>query len=208
MNMTAPLPKTSGVKFSPMLRGAGHFLIWLANQTALALGLATLIYGLFFVLFCFGSVLHLFARAIIFSPGFVHALKTGYITIAAYFLFAILMYYLVRTLEMATSWITARRPWWRTVLDLIFAWLVGLPLLIFGLSLQRSYAPTPPKVSALLAPSDRVLLHFGFVIPTSRSERNIPPLWGTRNLVGRATIKSLGHGRYMVQMLSRSRSAD
>ncbi|MBU2853358.1 hypothetical protein [Acidithiobacillus ferriphilus] len=207
MSITILCPNESGLKFSPMLRGTGRFLLWLVRQAALALTFATLIYGTFFVLLCFGSVLPAFSRTVIFDSGTVRALEIGYVVITAFFFLMRLLFGMGQMVERTGPWLIARYPWLATVGLITF--LIGAVTLMTYVILQPSpHIVPPPAAVKMPMPSDRVLLHFNFVIPTPRSEQKLAPLWGTRNLAGKATIKSLGHGRYMVQMLSHSRSAD
>ena len=191
---------------------------WIIRQVFFAGVWAAAVYGLFFALLCFGSALPMFSRQVIFHPGTVMWLKAGFVLIVAIYLLGAVGGVMIGWMER----LAARHPVLKTIGWGLFA-LMAVSLLVYVVYAgwnAKPAPPTPPDVTApqiQALPPDRVLLHMHIATPhrkklPARTSAALPPpppwgLWTTTNMVGTATVKSLGHGRYEIQMIQPPRSS-
>jgi hypothetical protein len=205
---TAPRRNVQGSVLSVAHAGIAGF-VWLARQVIYGMAAASLVFGFLFVLFCFGSALPMFSRNVIFHPGMVMWLKAGFVLIVAIYL----LWALISVMFLFMERMAEHYP----ILGKIGVGLMFL--LVAGVVTGMVYSgwkakpvkvllpPLPPSI--LPMPADRVLLHMHIATPhmkklPARTSAAIPPpwaLWTTTNIVGTATVKSLGQGRYEIQMI-------
>lgn len=177
-----------------------------------ALTITTFLYGIFFVIFSMGGAMPLFSRAIIFHPHLAVLLKNG-LPIAYAIIFALLLFaetvgglvWLAQNSETGAR-LSARIQSWRITIWIEthphLSTLLAVAGVILVCAMLPSAHPVPPPKVPLTAPhfhpKNRVLLHFG--VESKISAKNPYTPW-TRNISGPAKIKSLGDGRYLVQMI-------
>ena len=186
---------------------------WIIRQVFFAGVWASTLFGLFFALLCFGSGLPMFSRQVIFHPGIVLWLKVGFALIVAIYLLWVLITVMIGFAErMAEHY---------PILGKIGVGLLLLLMVSLLVFLMNTPAQTPQSLQFVrrIMPPDRVLLHMQIATksPTRASAvlpntpLPIPPLpippWTTTDIVGTATVKSLGHGRYEIQMIQPPRIA-
>ena len=210
-NPSVPIAPRRGV-FLVAWQGGYAGFVWMVRQVFFAGVWAAVVYGLFFALLSFGSALPMFSRQVIFHPGTVLWLKAGFVLIVAIYLLWVLSYVTIRFMGRMAE----RYP----ILEKIGVGLLLLAILLLvagmvynGWSAKPVKIPSPPQKATFstLVPSDRVLLHIHTSTPhtknlSTRTSAALPPpppwtLWTTTNIVGTATVKSLGHGRYEIQMI-------
>lgn len=186
--------------------------VWIVRQVFSAMTVAFALFGLFFALLCFGFALPMFSRQVIFHPGTVLWLKAGFVLIVAIYLLWVLSYVTIRFMGRMAE----RYPILEKIgvgLLLLVTLLLVAGMVYNGWSAKPVKIPSPPQKATFstLVPSDRVLLHMHIATPhtknlSTRTSAALPPpppwtLWTTTNIVGTATVKSLGHGRYEIQMI-------
>ena len=186
--------------------------VWIVRQVVSAMTVAFALFGLFFALLCFGFALPMFSRQVIFHPGIVLWLKAGFVLLVA-------IYLMVAVGGVMIGWmgrLAARYP----ILEKIGVGLLLLMVFLLVVDVAHTeWSAKPVKIPSLpqkatfstLVPSDRVLLHMHIATPhtkklSTRTSAALPPpppwrLWTTTNMVGTAKVKSLGHGRYEIQMI-------
>ena len=210
-NPSVPIVSQRGI-FQVALQAGYAGFAWMVRQVLFASVCAAAVYGLFFALLCFGSALPMFSRDVVFHPGMVMWLKAGFILIVAIYLMWVLSYVMIRFMER----MAARHPILETIGWGLFA-LMAVSLLVYAVYTGWNAKPAPfptPEATAFTVrplPPDRVLLHIHIAtdqpnkIPAHTSAALPPPPqwspWTTTNMVGTATVKSLGHGRYEIQMI-------
>ena len=210
-NPSIPTAPRRGV-FQVAWQGGYAGFTWIIRQVFFAGVCAAAVFGAFFVLFCFGSALPMFSRNVIFYPGMVMWLKAGFVLI-------VVIYLMVAVGGVMIGWmnrLAARYP----ILEKIGLGLLSLVILLLvagmvytGWNAKPAPFPTPEATAPTVRPlpPDRVLLHMHIATPHRkklpvRTSAALPPpppwrLWTTTNMVGTATVKSLGHGRYEIQMI-------
>ena len=186
--------------------------VWMVRQVFFASAWAAALFGLFFALLCFGSALPMFSRNVIFYPGMVMWLKAGFVLIVAIYLLWVLSNVMIRfTGRMATRYPILEKIGVGLLLLVILLLVAGM--VYNGWNAKPAPFPTPEATAPTVRPlpPDRVLLHIHIATPhtkklparTSAALPSPPPwtLWTTTNIVGTATVKSLGHGHYEIQMI-------
>ena len=210
-NPSIPTAPRRGV-FQVAWQGGYAGFAWIIRQVFFAGVLAAVVYGLFFALLSFGSALPMFSRQVIFHPGTVLWLKAGFVLIVAIYLLWVLSYVTIRFMGRMAE----RYP----ILEKIGVGLLLLAILLLvagmvynGWNAKPAPFPTPEATALTVRPlpPDLVLLHIHIAtdqpnkIPAHTSAALPPPPqwspWTTTNMVGTATVKSLGHGRYEIQMI-------
>lgn len=216
-NPSIPTAPRRGV-FLVAWQGGYAGFVWMVRQVFFAGVWAAVVYGLFFALLSFGSALPMFSRQVIFHSGTVLWLKAGFVLIVAIYLLGAVGGVMIGWMER----MAARHPVLETIGWGLFA-LMAVSLLVYVVYAGWNAKPAPfptPEVTALTVrplPPDRVLLHIHIAtdqpkkIPAHTSAALSPPPpwspWTTTNMVGTATVKSLGHGRYEIQMIQPPRSS-
>lgn len=189
-----------------VFRGAVDVLFWMVRQVFWAFVFASTLFGAMFALFYSGSALPMVARTLIFHP------------VIGDFWFdvfdALMVVYLITVAGAAVfSW-SKRYPilgkiGWGMFWLMMFLLAVGFTYITWHGGKPGKISPLPYTVS-WAKPQDRVLLHL--VVPSAkkslRASKGTVPLWTHTNIVGTATIKTLGHGRYEIRMLQEARSTD
>ena len=185
---------------------------WIIRQVFFACTWAAAVYGLFFALLCFGSALPMFSRNVIFHPGMVMWLKAGFVLIVAIYLLWSLSNVMIRFMGRMAERYPILKKIGLGLLSLVLFLLVA-GMVYNGWNAKPVKIPSPPQKATFstLVPPDRVLLHMHIATPhtkklPARTSAALPPPpswapWTTTNMVGTATVKSLGHGRYEIQMI-------
>jgi hypothetical protein len=186
--------------------------VWIVRQVFSAMTVAFALFGLFFALLSFGSALPMFSRNVVFHPGMVMWLKAGFVLIVAIYLLWVLSNVMIRFMgRMAERYPILEKIGLGLLSMVLFLLVAGM--VYTGWNAKPASFPTPdvtaPQIQAL--PPDRVLLHMHIATPhrkklPARTSAALPPpppwrLWTTTNMVGTAKVKSLGHGRYEIQMI-------
>ncbi|MEB8486567.1 MULTISPECIES: hypothetical protein [Acidithiobacillus] len=185
---------------------------WIIRQVFWAFVSASTLFGIFFTVAYWGNVLPMMARAIIFYPNAINHWTDVFVGFMVVYLLWVLSYVTIRFMGRMAE----RYP----ILEKIGVGLLLLVILLLvagmvynGWSAKPVKIPSPPQKATFstLVPSDRVLLHIHTStphtkkLPTHTSAALPPPPqwspWTTTNMVGTATVKSLGHGRYEIQMI-------
>lgn len=208
-------PRGSGRRISPrsMFHGASGVLFWMIRQVFWAFVLACALFGAMFAVFYFGSALPLVARNLIFYPNISHYWAGGFVAIMAIYLFFAATRAVAPRIERLYGRYPILGKIWRSMF-----WLMMLSLVVGFLYSVWNTKPVkipPPPTLSWTRPQDSVLLHL--VVPSTtkrmatstgtapRQEGSAIPFWTTTNLVGTATVKNLGHGRYEIRMLQKTR---
>lgn len=184
--------------FRTILQKAGEALLMTAT-----------LYGVGFGILSMGGAMPMVARSIIFHPSLATMLKTVG-PIAFGIVFALLLFaesiaglnWLTRNTQFGIRLSSAFRSW--KVVMLVKAH-PELSTLAFAISLVLAITvlhpaahPPKPPVYRTFPPANKALLHFE---GESASPKGVPAMIWTRNISGPAKIKSLGDGRYLVQMI-------
>ena len=185
--------------------------VWIIRQVFFAGVWAAALFGLFFALLSFGSALPMFSRQVIFHPGIVLWLKAGFVLIVAIYLLRAVGNVMIGWMgRLATRYPVLEKIGAGLFTLMVVSLLVDVVYTGWNAKPTRILPPSPPVFLALTPPPDRVLLHMHIATPhtkklPTRTSAALPPppwtLWTTTNVVGTATVKSLGHGRYEIQMI-------
>ena len=209
-NPSAPIAPRRNVQWSVLSvahAGIAGF-VWLARQVIYGMTAASLVFGFSFVLLCFGAALPLFSRNVIFHPGMVMWLKAGFVLIVAiYLLWALISVMILLMERMAEHYPILGKIGVGLMFLLVAGMVTGMVYSGWKAKPAKALLPPPPP-SIRPMPADRVLLHMHSAtkVPT-RASAALPhppswmPPWTTINIVGTATVKSLGQGRYEIQMI-------
>ena len=204
---TAPRRNVQGSVLSVAHAGIAGF-VWLARQVIYGMTAASILFGLFFALFCFGAALPMFSRQVIFHPGMVMWLKAGFVLIVAIYLLWALISVMFGFMErMAEHYPILGKFGVGLVFLLVAGMVAGMVYSGWKAKPAKALLPPPPP-SIRTMPADRVLLHMHIAtkVPT-RTSAALPhppswmPPWTTTDIVGTATVKSLGQERYEIQMI-------
>ena len=147
----------------------------------------TMLFGLFFVLECLSGDLRGLSLWVMFHPLSAPFFAAMYLFISFFFfVFSLVLNFPEEAFDAIEARVTRWIPLTASVVIILSA--AGLFLYWNPSNPVARFAPPEYK-----APSDKVLLHFAGIAQAQPFEKNIE---------GKAKIRSLGDGRYMVQLLS------
>lgn len=186
--------------------------VWIIRQVFWAFVSASTLFGIFFTVAYWGNALPMTARAIIFYPNVINHWTDVFVGFMVVYLLWVLSNVMIRFMgRMAERYPILETIGWGLLALLVCSLLAAV--VYTGWNVKPAPFPTleatAPTVRPL--PPDRVLLHMHIATPhtkklPARTSAALPPPpqwspWTTTNMVGTATVKSLGHGRYEIQMI-------
>ena len=210
-NPSVPIVSQRGI-FQVALQAGYAGFAWIARQVFFASVWAAAVYGLFFALLCFGSALPMFSRDVVFHPGMVMWLKAGFVLIVAIYLMIAVGGVMIGWMNrLAARYPILEKIGWSLLLLVVLLLVVDVVHTGWNAKPAHNDATAIAASTVLSLPPDRVLLDMHIATPhreklPARTSAALPPpppwrLWTTTNMVGTAKVKSLGHGRYEIQMI-------